>query len=57
MVVGEMKKFLACLITFKVEVDSDSGVPSKNLTKETREFFKNNIGTDIKTSTEACEDI
>lgn len=34
MLVGEMKKFLGCLITFKVEVDIESGLPSRNLTSE-----------------------
>ena len=32
MVVGEMQRFLACLITFKVDVDMTTYQPSKNLT-------------------------
>lgn len=56
MMLGEMQRFMACLITFKVEIDSESGFPSKNLTSETRTFFKRELGVDIKTSDEACVD-
>ena len=56
MLVGEMQRFLACLITFKVDIDSESGAPSKNLTTETRSFFKSELGLDIKTTDEACSD-
>lgn len=56
MMLGEMQRFMACLITFKVEIDSESGFPSKNLTLETRTFFKRELGIDIKTSDEACVD-
>jgi len=31
---------MACIITFKVDVDLESGVPSRNLTSETQLFFK-----------------
>lgn len=34
MVVGEAQRFLACLITFKVDVDLVTFMPSKNLTLE-----------------------
>ena len=56
MLVGEMQRFLACLITFKADIDPESGVPSKNLTTETRSFFKRELGLDIKTTDEACSD-
>ncbi len=35
MVVGEMQRFMACLITFKVDIDMMTGLPSKQLTNET----------------------
>lgn len=41
MVVGENQKFLAALITFKVDVDPVKGIPSKNLTNDAKLFFKN----------------
>jgi hypothetical protein len=47
---------LACLITLKVDIDPESGVPSNNLTTETRAFFKKEMGLDLKTTVEACSD-
>jgi len=41
MVVGENQKFLAAFITFKVDVDPVKGVPSRNLTNDAKQFFKN----------------
>ena len=40
MLVGEGRRFLAALITFKVEVDLTNGQPSLNLLQEARTFFK-----------------
>jgi len=54
MLVGEMQRFMACLITLKVDVDPESGAPSRNLTEETKAFFKKSLGLDLKTSEEAC---
>lgn len=54
--VGEMQRFMACLITFKVDIDPKSGQPSKNLTVETVAFFKKELGVDVKTSDEAIKD-
>lgn len=54
MLIGEMQRFMACLITFKVEADTESGIPSRNLTQETKNFFKRTLGLDLKTSDEAC---
>jgi len=51
--VGEMQRFMASLITFKVDIDPKTGVPSKNLITEARTFFKNELGEDIKTTDEA----
>lgn len=53
MVIGENAKFLAAFVTFKVDVDMQRGVPSNNLTIEARNFFKNTLGVDVKTSDEA----
>ena len=39
MVVGENQRFLAALITFKVEIDPKSAQPTKNLTLESRAVF------------------
>ena len=44
---------MACLITFKVEVDMKSGLPSHELTQEAKAFFKAELGIDVTTSDEA----
>jgi long-chain-fatty-acid--CoA ligase ACSBG len=49
-VVGEMQRFMAALITFKVDVDMKSGLPSKELTSEAKNFFKNELKLNITTS-------
>lgn len=41
MVIGENQKFLSAFITFKVDVDPVKGIPSRNLTNEAKNFFKN----------------
>jgi long-chain-fatty-acid--CoA ligase ACSBG len=53
MLLGEQQRFMACLITFKVDVDPKSGQPSKNLTNEVQAFFKRELGVTLKTSDEA----
>jgi len=53
MVIGENQKFLAALITFKVDVDNTRGIPSNNLTIEARNYFKANLNVDVKTTEEA----
>jgi hypothetical protein len=40
MVVGEAQRFMACIITFKVDVDMVTFLPGKNLTVEARVYFK-----------------
>ena len=47
---------MGALITFKVDVDMKTGLPSKNLLEEARVFFKKELGLDIKTSDEACKE-
>lgn len=52
MVIGENQKFLCAFITFKVDVNMANGVPSRNLTNEAKNFFKNTLGLDVKTTDE-----
>jgi long-chain-fatty-acid--CoA ligase ACSBG len=53
MVIGENQKYLAALITFKVDIDPIKGIPSKNLTPEAKNFFKSHLNVNLKTSDEA----
>ena len=46
---------MAALITFKVDPDPETGIPSRNLTSEAIKIFKSELGLDIKRSDEACE--
>jgi long-chain-fatty-acid--CoA ligase ACSBG len=55
MVIGDDKKFLSALITFKVDVDPGNQVPTKNLTIECMNYFKTNFKLDLKTSDDACK--
>lgn len=56
MMVGEMQRFMACIVTFKVDIDPKTGQPSQNLMAEAVNFFKKELGVDLKTSDEACKD-
>lgn len=47
---------MACIITFKVDVDMKTGLPSQNLTSEAVNFFKKELGLTFKTAKEAIED-
>ena len=51
--IGEQQRFMGALITFKVDVDMKTGLPSHNLMEDTKAFFKNELGLDLKTSDEA----
>ena len=53
MMIGEQQRFMAALITFKVDVDPKSGVPSRNLTNEAKTALKAATGMDFKTTDEA----
>lgn len=44
---------MAALITFKVDVDPKTGVPSHNLTAEAKICFKEKLGVDLSTTDEA----
>ena len=54
MLVGENQRFMAAIITFKVDIDMSTGTPSNKLTPEVVKYFKDNTGVDITTSDEAC---
>jgi long-chain-fatty-acid--CoA ligase ACSBG len=55
MLVGENQRFMAALITFKVDIDMKTGLPSMALTNDAIKFFKDNAGVDVKTSEEAVK--
>ena len=53
--IGENRRFMSAIITFKVELDmSKGGLPSINLDADCRKYFKEQCGLDLKTSKEAC---
>ena len=54
MLVGENQRFMAALITFKVELDMKTGLPSNALTDDAVAYFKANADVEVKTSDEAC---
>ena len=45
---------MGALITFKVDIDMKTGLPSNILVPEVVSYFKTNLGLDVKTSDEAC---
>ena len=53
MMIGEQQRFMAALITFKVDIDPKTGVPSRTMTSEAVNFFKKELGEEIKTTDEA----
>ena len=53
MVVGEQQRFIAAIISFKVDMDPKTMLPSHNLMAEAVRFFKNEVGVDVKTTDEA----
>lgn len=52
--IGENQRFISALITFKVDINMTSGLPSQNLTPESMKYFELHTGTIFKTSEEAC---
>lgn len=40
MLVGENQRFMGALITFKVDIDMKTGLPSTNLTEDAVAYFK-----------------
>jgi long-chain-fatty-acid--CoA ligase ACSBG len=55
MLLGENQRFMAALITFKVDIDMTTGLPSNKLTNEAVKFIKATTGEELKTSDEACK--
>jgi long-chain-fatty-acid--CoA ligase ACSBG len=58
MVIGDDKKYLSALITFKVDVDNSTGMntPTKNLTPIVKKFLVEELGVkDVNTSEEATK--
>ena len=45
---------MAALITFKVDINMATGIPTSNLTVEAQTYFKEKLGLSLKTSEEAC---
>ena len=44
---------MSALITFKVDIDQKTGIPSHNLTAEAKIVFKKEAGVNVSTSDEA----
>jgi long-chain-fatty-acid--CoA ligase ACSBG len=55
MLIGENRRFISALITFKVEIDMSTGLPSDSLTKESRDFLKKETGESFTKATEAIK--
>lgn len=47
---------MAAIITFKVDIDPKSGLPSHKLTPDAVAFFKKELGVDVKTSDDAIKE-
>lgn len=56
MLIGEGRRFMSALITFKVVLDmANGGAPSNNLEEETQKYFQEKLGLEFKTSAELVE--
>lgn len=53
MVIGENQRFLAAIITLKVDIDPAKGTPSRKLMQEVKTFFKQLLNLTINTTEEA----
>lgn len=56
MVIGDDKKFLSALISFKVDIDPKTGEPSATLSPECINSMKTLVGVEPKTVDEAKQD-
>ena len=54
MMIGENRRFMSALITFKAEMDMKTGLPSQDLVPETIAFVKRELGLDFKNSKDLC---
>ncbi len=55
MLVGDNEKFISALLTFKVEMDPKTGLPTDNLTLESKVYLKDKLKLDLNLSTEALK--
>ena len=55
MMIGENRRFMSAIITFKVDIDMTTGLPSMNLTPEAKTYFKQVVGVEVSTSEEAIK--
>ena len=55
MLIGDQRKFLSCLVTLKVEVDADTGVPSDDLSEVALAWCAE-VGSKARTVTDAAKD-
>jgi len=55
-VIGDDRKFLSCLITFKTVMSGPQAQPTTELTPEVKDFIRSNIGSTVNNSEEACKD-
>jgi long-chain-fatty-acid--CoA ligase ACSBG len=53
MCIGEGQRFMGAIITFKADIDPATGIPSKNLTPEAKQKFKQELNLELKTTDEA----
>ena len=53
MLVGDYKKYIAALITFKADINPKTGFPSRNLAAEAKICFKKTLNLDLNTTDEA----
>ena len=56
MIVGEGQRFMAALITLKVEIDVKTNLPSNKLMPETAAFLNKELGVNFATADEAIKD-
>ena len=53
MLIGEQRRFMSAIITFKVDINMATGQPSKNLLPDAQKYFKDKLGLSLKTTDEA----
>jgi hypothetical protein len=53
--IGENRRFMSALITFKAEMDMTTGLPSEKLLPETVDFFKKTLKINVKDTHETVK--
>lgn len=56
MVIGDDKKYLSALITFRTMMDGPQAAPTNELTPEVVDYIKENLGSTVKTTEDAIKD-